>query len=363
MMKSCPNPASHGTLGISEVPTPCRCSVTAHSRGPPEFHLTRRNAMPNVSSVNLSFLNNNKSGSAIALINLADFANGPLRLKKKVENGVTVTYLGVRSWSTYFFEKLIATRTEKANAKIKTQAAIEKHVRSFLNNGGLTFGRSAEDLTAALQSKVVGKSITPALFVEDGKDQDDIASTEPTYRTLPKVTETKNKTINGVTTVPTGLSVAVISPLKVIADVRLVTSARLKTHSASDTRHGLTVRQVAVVSDRSARAADFKTQYLSRLNSVAGSIETSVVLEVQPDSGKECSEANLDGAYSAAKDFIKTQRSSGKHVSIMLTVPKLPTVTKDDSPTVKVIDTAAKRASSDNHVLLPDDDTSSESEF
>ena len=319
--------------------------------------------MPNVSSVNLSFLHNNKSGSAIALINLADFANGPLRLKKKVENGVTVTYLGVRSWSTYFFEKLIATRTEKANAKIKTQAAIEKHVRSFLNNGGLTFGRSAEDLTAALQSKVVGKSITPALFVEDGKDQDDIASTEPTYRTLPKVTETKNKTINGVTTVPTGLSVAVISPLKVIADVRLVTSARLKTHSASDTRHGLTVRQVAVVSDRSARAADFKTQYLSRLNSVAGSIETSVVLEVQPDSGKECSEANLDGAYSAAKDFIKTQRSSGKHVSIMLTVPKLPTVTKDDSPTVKVIDTAAKRASSDNHVLLPDDDTSSESEF
>lgn len=73
--------------------------------------------MPNVSAVNLSFLNNNKAGSAAALILLADLSNAPLRLQKKVENGVTVKYLGVRSWPTYFFEKLLATPAQKTKAK------------------------------------------------------------------------------------------------------------------------------------------------------------------------------------------------------------------------------------------------------
>ena len=319
--------------------------------------------MPNVSSVNLSFLNRNPTGSATALINLADFANGPLRLEKKVENGVTVTYLGVRSWSTYFFEKLIATPDQKANAKIKTQAAIEQNVRKFLNNSGLTTSRNPEDLTAALHSKVVRKSIVPVAIAKAGTDQVGKASTRPTYSKTCEVVETKGKAFHGATTVPKGLSVAVISPLRVIANVRLVTEATFKTHPSSDSRRGLTVAQGDFVIDKLTSVNEFKAQYLKCLNSVAGSIETSVVLEVQRDCGNTCSEANQEGARSAAVEFVGTQRLKGNRVSIMLTVPKLPSVTKDDSPTVKVVDTAAKRTSDEILVQQFSDDTSSENEI
>jgi hypothetical protein len=319
--------------------------------------------MPNVSSVNLSFLNQNKTESATALIKLADFANGPLRVEKKVENGVKVTYLGVRSWSTYFFEKLIATPAQKANARIKTQAAIEQNVRKFLVNAELKISRNAQDLTAVLQSKVVGKSITPKVIDNAGTDQVSKASTRPAYSMPPEVNETKGMAFRGATTVPAGLSVAVISPLKVIANVRLVTETTLTTHPTSDLRKGVTVSQGPFVSDSRNGVNDYKTYYLDCLKSVTGLIETSVVLELQRDSGDQCSEANQEGARSAAVEFIGTRRLKGKHVSIMLTVPKLPTVTKDDSPTVKVIDTAAKRTSSEIIVQHPDDDTSSESEF
>lgn len=106
--------------------------------------------MPNLPSVNLRFLNRNKTGSAEALSNLATFANGPLRLQKKLENGITVRYLGVRSWSTYFFEKIIATPRQIAKAELKTRCAIEFDVRPFLNNGGLTLFFEPETVTASL---------------------------------------------------------------------------------------------------------------------------------------------------------------------------------------------------------------------
>ena len=110
--------------------------------------------MPGLSPVNLSYLAQSKTSAAQALMNLAQFADGPLRLETRVEHGVTVKYLGVRSWSTYFFEKLIATSGEKTAAKLETQKAIDEHVRSCLYNSGFKFGYSAETRTADVPSQV-----------------------------------------------------------------------------------------------------------------------------------------------------------------------------------------------------------------
>lgn len=317
--------------------------------------------MPNVTSVNLSLLNRNQAGSVNALISLADLANGPLRLQKKLENGKPVIYLGVRSWSTYFFERLIATPAQIAKAKIKTQAAIEQNVRSFLNNSGLTFARNPEDLTAALHSKVVGKPGTPTPVAKAASEQENKATTRPAYRTPDEVVETKGKAFHGATTVHKGFSIAVFSPLRVIANVRLVTKATYETHPGNDTSKGYTVSQGDFTIDKRNSVDDYKTQYLARLNSVAGLIETSVVLEVQRDAAGKCSEANQEGARSAAKEFAGIQALKGKHVSVMLTVPELPSVTQPESATVKVVDTAAK--AQPNNILVLDDNSETSDEF
>jgi hypothetical protein len=49
-------------------------------------------------------------------------------------------------------------------------------------------------------------------------------------------------------------------------------------------------------------------------------------MEIQLDANGNCSEANREGACSAAKEFVGFQKFQGKHVSVMLTVPKLPSV-------------------------------------
>ncbi|MET0961306.1 MAG: hypothetical protein ABWY05_00590 [Noviherbaspirillum sp.] len=266
---------------------------------------------------------------------------------------MTVTYLGVRRWSTYFFEKLIATPNQIAKAKVKTQVAIEQNVRSFLNNGGLTLGRSAEAITAALQSNVVGKSVTPTPVPMTAANQEGKVTTRPAYRTTSEVVETKCKIFHGAATVPTGLSIAASAPLRFIANVRLVTEATYKTHPQGDSSKGLTVSQGDFVIDKRNSVPDYKTQYLARLNFVAGLIATSVVLEVQRDAEGKCSEANQEGARSAAKEFAERQALQGKHVSVMLTVPKLPSVAQPESATVKVVDTAPKLTP--NNILVADD--------
>ena len=159
------------------------------------------------------------------------------------------------------------------------------------------------------------------------------------------------------------MSVAVISPLKVIANVRLVTETTLAAHPTSNLRKGVTVSQGLFVSDRRTSGNDYKTYYLDCLKSVTGLIETSVVLELQRDAKGKCSDDNLEGARQAAAAFVKLKKLEGKHVSVMLTVPELPSVAQPASATVKVIDTAAKRTSGNIIVHQPAEDTQSESEY
>lgn len=338
--------------------------------------------MPNVSAVNLSFLNNNKTESARSLILLADLSKGPLRLQKKVENGVTVKYLGVRSWPTYFFEKLIATPAQKTKAKIEAQVAIEQHARSFLKNSGLTMaGRSADGIIATLHSRVIGGLVTKLpVEQEAARAQGGNATTAPTFQDQEVLIRTKHKTFRGAAIVPTGLSIAVISSSKVIADIRLVTEATFITYPGHDRLTRSTVSQGRFTSDSQAGIDDYKKQYLASLSCVAALIQTSVVLEVQPDSRGKCSDANLEGARQAATDFIQSRKLQGRHVSVMLTVPELPPETQPVSAATEAIATdpivkkpdsgttsTVKKSIRDSAVvpspvLLPNDDESENSE-
>jgi hypothetical protein len=315
--------------------------------------------MSNVSSINLGNLSVNKSHSAVKLLNLAQYANGPLRLQKKVENGNTVIHLGVRSWSTYFFEKLIATPAQVAKAKLKTQVAIDRDIRSFLHKSGMTMGPSHESIVADLQMKVLGKSILPAPASWDGISGN--ANAGPNYRP-PEVVQTTGKLFHGSGTVPTGLSVAVVSPLQIIADVRLVAEGTFGSKTVADQRRGK-VYSMGQFPDigKTTSANVFKKYYLEKLNAVAAFVQTSAVMELALDAGKDCSDPNLEGARTAAKEFAMAQKREGKHVSIMLTVPKIPTTGDKNTSTVRTID--AKPSGKPNQFsLTSSDDESSEDE-
>ena len=313
--------------------------------------------MPNVSAVNLSRLDQNKTGSATALMNLAQFANGPLRLQKKVENGVTVKYLGVRSWSTYFFEKIIATPTQKSKAKLKTQKAIDRDVRSFLNNSRITMGRRPEDVVASLQARVVGKSVTPAPIAAVDNDEDSRTHTRPTNE-ITDVIKTSSKLFHGTGTVPTGLSLAAVAPLRIIADVRLVTKNTFDSHPKGDLRRGLTYSLSKFPGiDKKTCVNEFKKYYLDNLKKFEGVVQTSVVMEIQLDANGNCSEANREGARSAAKEFVRLQKLQGKHVSVMLTVPELPSVKANSTATV--VDIPTRNFSESNNVLVQDPESES----
>lgn len=295
--------------------------------------------MPYASSVNLGNLSVTRKSSAVALLKLAQSSTGPLRLQKKVENGKTVIHLGVRSWSTYFFEKIVATKMEIAKAELKTQVAIERDVRSFLHESGMQLGLENEAIVFLLHEKVLGKPILPAPASEDDANGD--SSRRPKFRKSEFVQTTSNLS-RGSGTVYTGLSVAVASPLRIIADVRLVTEETYGLKTVTDQRRGLTHSLGHFAKDEKKRNANFfKKHYLDRLNQVAAFVRTSAVLELEKDDGKSCSEANQEGARAAANEFTEMQKGYGKKVSIMLTVPVLPSKQSDKASTTKTIDTGS----------------------
>jgi hypothetical protein len=327
MMKCIAATCAEGTKGFFGVPKLGQRRRTLVLSTAHNLICRKGNPMPGLSPVNLSYLAQSKTSAAQALMNLAQFADGPLRLETRVEHGVTVKYLGVRSWSTYFFEKLIATSGEKTAAKLETQKAIDEHVRSFLNNSGITLGYSAEALTADLQSKVVKKCVLPDPVGQLETRGNGKAGTGARNNNADLV-ETKSRIFRGIGTVPGGLTLAAAPPLKMIADVRLVTGPTFDLHPKTDSTRGQTHRLNDDLPDSGGQASvkKWKKYYLDNLSRFGEVIQTSVVMELQPDSEGDIPEAQRQGAFSAAEEFIRLQKQQGKQVSIMLTVTKLPAV-------------------------------------
>ena len=290
--------------------------------------------MPKLSSVNLNDLGPTNTGAAQALMNLAQFADGPLRLKEKVENNVTIRSLGVRSWSTYFFEKLCALPGEKTQAKLQTRKAIDEHVRSFLNNSGLQLGCDMESLVATLQLKVSGKSVLPTPVAAGDGGQNGNAGGQ-SGRARSEIVEKRGILLRGTGTVPTGLSVAQVPALRMIADVRLVTASTYEKHPKFDSIKGMTYELNPVPGKGKPSKASSKDQwknfYLKNLSDFGRVIQTSVVMELELDSKDDYSLRNVEGAYAAAEEFAALQKQNGKRVSVMVTVPKLPEINERSS--------------------------------
>ena len=271
-------------------------------------------------SVNLQDLLSCAALKVEALNKLAASDCGPLRLKKKVVGDKTVRYLGVRSWSTYFFEKIIASSKEVRQAKIDTQKAIDEHVRPFLHGVSFLHSSNPEALTRALQARVIRKQISPSLCT------DVLAGHNSQTQNGPHFLKKTASLFHGTTTVPTGVSFAVVSTLKVIADVRLVSKETFNDAFKKNCRRGLTstINPRPLSHFKSSRA-NYKAYYLAELRKQSENINSSVALELQPDERSYCSNDNMFGAHDAAKEFIKESAEQRERtVSIMLTVPNLP---------------------------------------
>jgi hypothetical protein len=190
----------------------------------------------------------------------------------------------------------------------------------------MLLGHDPEELTATLQLMVLKKKGKPQPIVGPDTDKDSQVDKRQ-GDSPPKYSSARRKMFHGATTVPTGVSMAEVSPLKVIANVRLVTKAYYEEHEkhlSTSLSKGETIRQAAIQNLSNPDSEYFKKEYLQRLNDNADLIQTSVVLEAQADSTSTCSDANLKGAREAAEQFVQEQRGKNKHVSVMVTVPECP---------------------------------------
>lgn len=304
--------------------------------------------------VNLRTLNVDPRESVVTLQHLATSSEGPLRLQRR--NGEI--YLGVRTWSTYFFEKCIAWDSEIVKAERDTQLAIEQHVRCFLSASGTTLSADrGDEITLNLHTRAINKLVSRPVFVNP-RTQSSAAKRAANDSTVRSLDETKHTMANGAILVPKGISFAQLStvvkvkppvsatkepdslidrlfsilkpgvppsPLQVIADVRLVRKETTLSAPAGLLERGTTTVLGQLPSGTLA-SKNFERFYLGQLNNVADRVKTTIVLELDHDLGTGCSELNITGACNAAEEFIQGQLRRGKHVSVMLAVPALPTL-------------------------------------
>lgn len=313
--------------------------------------------------INLTTLAKKPVESVNELRRLAMLSDAPLRIEH--EDGKI--YLRVRSWPTYFFEKIVAWDSEIAEAETDTQQAIEKYARSFLSNSKTTLDAAEGDLiTSLLHTRTLNKMITRPVFASAAKtgaaNKSRIADNEPAFKEVSRIAS------NGAMLVPKGVSIAQInavekravakgkgqhrdapirsaatnSAFKVLADVRILRkdTIKLATRARLLRAHTVDLENSSYKTDNLGTRQSYETYYRTQLNSVARSISTSVLLELRHDTNAGCSADNVNGALDAANGFIEAQLKSGKHVSVMIAVPELPKI--DPLPKYPGIATGAK---------------------
>jgi hypothetical protein len=302
---------------------------------------------------------------------MATLSDAPLRAE--VRNGQI--YLGVRNWSTYFFEKIVASDKELEQAKLKTQIAIETHVRAFLNSPDGAIDAVKEELIMnLLHTRTTERLVTRPVILKSKNEPD----TKPESKTEKKIRLDKvfDKPSNGAILVQRGVSIAQPSALEqarpalkekaewvmgvvsalfnplndknlnlwirrvvnsaikpaitnstlhVIADVRLV---RKETNRSATTdlldRGNIVELQYTDAFKNFGNKDAFKDYYKNQLNNVAGTVKSTLLLELPYDNDPVCTDANVYGAVDAAHEFIEKQKLLGKTVSVMIVVPSLP---------------------------------------
>lgn len=303
-----------------------------------------------MNSLNLRNLSANSVKSIETLQKLAMSSDAPLRLEKR---GGQI-YLGVRTWPTYFFEKIVASEKEIAHTEGKTQKAIEMHVRSFLTDSNTTFNEAEADAVIFnLHKRTTNKLITRPVFLKAVKTPG--AEKRQDVHANNDLRKVNGKRFDDAILVPKGISIAALSTIKkpdnkikniddliqrlitsikspaaknttlhVTADARLVRKETYESATKSLLRGGTTFQLGSLPSKIPPSSEDFSKYYKRELNGVATAVKTTVILELHHDLKNDCSKANVQGALNAANRFMDERKLAGKPVSVMLTVPKLP---------------------------------------
>lgn len=322
-------------------------------------------------TINLMTLAKNASESVTRLTEMATLSSAPLRAE--VRNGQI--HLGVRSWPSYFFEKIVASDLELQQARANTQIAIESHVRAFLNSKDASMDTVKEELIMNLLHTRTTEKLVTRPVLSSAKRQSD-TKTEAKNRNKICLRKVLDNPSNGAILVRRGVSIAqpdaleqarpevkekaefamgvvsaIFNPLNdknlnvwikklisaaikpslknsvlhVIADVRLVRKETMRSATKDLLGRGNTVELEYTDAFRNLRSKEaFKDYYKNQLKSVAGFVKSTVLLELPYDSEPVCTDANVYGATDAANEFIKKQQALGKKVSVMIVVPSLP---------------------------------------
>ena len=256
-----------------------------------------------------------------ALINAG---KGPLRLWKEEVNGEEVRYLRPRTWGQYLYETLWLLPDEKEARCDKVRAAIEMHIRPYLDEGTLPSDLSMRDkkTQATANANIVNLDILDRLhcrvYVENIDSRYLYGNTpkrrSPWEKDQSIHSEHMRRTFHGMTTVPAGLSIARVAPFRVKADIRIMTAA---THRVAENfpqfgangspSNEYTCRSEVMHDDPAAL-----TKYYAGLLEAFGNDAGTIVLEVQHEN-----DAHWHAAYAAAKERIK-KGGAGAGLSIML---------------------------------------------
>lgn len=329
---------------------------------------TQRKTMP---SINLMTLANDAQVSLGKLTSLAGLSSAPLRVEHR--NGQI--HLGVRSWSTYFFEKIVASDLELAQIETRTQIAIEKHVRAFLNSPDMSAEAGKEKLIMdLLHARTLNQTTTKPEFSSSKKQP--AAKSEKEKNEKIELRKVTSKPFNEAILVQRGVTIAQPSALEqaspelkdkaewimgvvdaifnplcdknlricirktveaaikpsiknstlhVIADVRLVRKETMRSATIDLLDRGNVVELDYTDEFKNLRTKDaFQDYYHKHLKSVSKFVKSTMLLELPYDSEPVCTNANVFGATDAAHAFIETQRQLGKTISVMIVVPRLP---------------------------------------
>ena len=284
-----------------------------------------------MSDVCLPLLNCLKRGYGAkvnALASLANSTDGPLRIK--IKNNVP--YLGVRSWPTYFFEKIVCVDSQIKRIEAETEKAILKYIDPFLGaaeariadaNDPALFKFSAESLSFRLQAKAAGKGFN--LKVEKTVLLKAF-TTKPAYK-VPSIKRATATAFNGRIAVPSGLSIGVVPVEKVMTDCRLVeniaTSLPLSGEAYNADRHdSLPTRKPSNsgYKDMLDEEKNFFNFYLQNLRTNTNSFRTSVAIQISSDTATGASAQKRNGVWRAAKVFMRERMEAGASVSVLLCV-------------------------------------------
>jgi hypothetical protein len=278
-----------------------------------------------MSDMNLYALQKNFDANSLGqLAALANSAEGPLRIT--IEHDVP--HIGVRSWPTYFFEKITCAFNLNSLENIEKQTikSIKKHVGPSLK----TFSKNSSDLLPhMLLHKLCTRTSEASLNPDLGpRLLLNASTTRPEYVEPVVVRDAKFKVIDGMMIVPKGLSMISREIGKVMADCHLVTITDTNaipnsagTAIDSDLNYAVPkkILPTLVQMGKSPCEKDFYEFYYNGLISNTDSIQTCVAIELL-STEMENSLSNRNGALRAASAFMKQSKLSGKSISVSLCI-------------------------------------------